>query len=558
MAAPVTTVWVQDVIAVLEFLFSHFWKLFALTFLIVFRKGLASVVGRLVKGNLSVHGVGEGGFEASPLVVVPPVQQEPAPKTEPPGEVKPAELERPDTVEATPEAECPSFSDVYTALRERRVEDAERMFRAYFATLESAEQKYSDESFYLYLLFSDAGKQDAVDRLAALHAGATTDEKLEASTSYLASCYSLMKDYEKEERVWTDAIAKANSERTKTIFISGLASLYDKKGSTDQGIALLQDRLRAVSDKEQKSRLYVSLSNLHKKKGEAELAALAAEKAVEFDPGDHDKLFTAAYQQSEQKIQLLAATNYRTLLGLDRKHSSAKNNLAVCAAALKVPGKKIQLYKEAANEGVTLAMANLATEKMDVGLFDEAQAILDEARVMDSPHENVGNAIYRLEKARKDDLERWVELGKKGVVFQRKVRQYAEALFERTAPEGKWEGTWYTATGEEVTVAVTPDGVAGSWTEIKPGRGLGMLRTASVTIECVITGQIRGRSARVTYSRRDPNEKKPTALFAFSSDSTVSCYSYITDDDQEWYFFETNSESDAAFTLYRKKPGGQA
>ncbi len=54
-------------------------------------------------------------------------------------------------------------------------------------------------------------------------------------------------------------------------------------------------------------------------------------------------------------------------------------------------------------------MANLASKLMDSGFWDEAKSLLDKARLMDEPHENVGNALYRLEtlqKIRKGEMDR--------------------------------------------------------------------------------------------------------------------------------------------------------
>ena len=94
--------------------------------------------------------------------------------------------------------------------------------------------------------------------------------------------------------------------------------------------------------------------------------------SLKYAPGDRDKLFSAAYLQSESKLELLSIANYRTLLALDTNHATALNNLGVIARDLNLDGKKVELYKRAIDAGSTLAMANLASAQLNAGLWDDA------------------------------------------------------------------------------------------------------------------------------------------------------------------------------------------
>lgn len=549
MPAQAPTEWVQDVLAILGFLFEHFWELFALIFIIVFRKGLASILGRLEKGTFKILGWGEGGFQATPVPQAPEARPEVTQKSEPPSEPKSIELESKEAITEKVIEEGDLTYRIYEAVVAKDLERADELYDEQMRRLDDPDKRYAERAFYLYMLISMGNKRDELPNLAAFHATAANDNQLLASTSFLAGAFGIVKDNDNEEKVWREAIAKVGDEQAKTKFIAGLAAFYDREGLTDQGVDLLLDRLAVVTDRDQRALLYASLGALLKESHPAD-SAIALEKAVELSPGDEEKLFEAAYRQTSQKLELLGVANYQSLLAMNPRHSVGLNNLAVCAADLKVPGKKIELYKRAVALDLSLAMANLANQKTDAGMFDEAQEILDVARKQEHPHENVGGALSHLDQTRKADNERWEAISKNAVELQRKVRRFGTALFERPTAGKPWAGTWYTSEGDEVLARESPTYVFADWTEERPSV------FGATNHQCTLIGRIRNRAARGSYTKKDTSDKKPKTLLDSVSESRIACYFYLSNDEQEWYIFSTDPEREYSAKLSRKKPGG--
>ena len=535
--------WVQAVLAILDFVFEqHFWKLFLLLTVSIFHKGIANFVGRLIKAQVKIPGMGEGGLEASPPVLLPEVSPVAASKSESPSEPPPAEL----LEEQTPA----SLWVAYQTLRQGDSVKAEEQFRTYIQTVADPQKHFDEEAFFEYLKFSETGDEVALNRLASMFAAATDDHEFRSTTTWLASCYGSLRDYEKEEKVWRRAIAQVKSESIKTTFFVGLANLQEKKGLPEVSIELLSNRLHEGSDAEQLATIYNGFANFEKRAGRLDGAAIALEKVVEYSPGDKDKLFAAAYLQSERGLRLLSVANYQALLDIDRHNATAHNNLGVCAGALDLPGKKIEEFDRAIEGESTLAMANVANVKIDVGLFDEAKKILDEARVKDQPHENVGSALFRLEKARQTENEKWESATKRGIEFQRRVRVYGTAMFDKPVPAEAWAGLWYDSRGAEVPVTATEKTLAGEW--ISEVEAL----FSTTKYKYSIVGHWRNRSASISYEKREVTERRGIASSVLSApkEESFGCFSYMTPDRKEWHFFGTDLESTLKFVLTRQKP----
>ncbi|MCH9004846.1 MAG: hypothetical protein IH838_06085, partial [Proteobacteria bacterium] len=526
---------------IFSFLDNHFLGLSILLVVFGFRKGIGGLLQRVTKLFFNAPGGYAGGINAAPPTPeLAQADRSREAKSAEPGERISEEKQQEEAEEKQ------SLWDAHQAIASGDLEKATEIFDALQRDVDDADAKHSNEAFFLHDLYTDGASEDALKRLEQLHERSRGDAQIETSTQWLAFCYAAAKDYKKEERTWTEGIAAVRNDAAKTNMIEGLAHLYKRNGETERGIQLLEERLKELDDDAQRASIYSNLASMDKEIGREDDAAIALEKSIEHSPGDRDRLFSAAYLQSERDLTLLSIANYQTLIQIDPNHDTALNNLGVCAGELSLGGKKIALYGRALEHGSTLAMANLANAQINAGLWEDAEKTLDEARKKDKPHENIGHAIYRLQSRRKSEIEEWLGFGKRASEFQRKVREYGDALFDRSDAPVSFAGKWYTQKGDEVTIKNDNGRIHGEWVEQRGFLG-------NNTFNCSIDGIVRNRAARVTYRSSDASKLVPSIL-SDTTPKTVKCLSYLSTDAETWMFFSTQPSDQLAFELRRSIP----
>ncbi len=541
---PATQSLVVPLKLLLDFVGQHIWSLIALVFLIIARKAITGFVERVIKLAFSWGGA-SGSVEAAP----PTPASEEGQRSEPVSKASQPSSSNPELTDLKEKKEEAKdwFPQMYQAFIDGEIEQAKRVFEAHQRKEQDANRRHSNEALFLHFLYTYGNDATALPRLEELHARSANDEQRSSSTSWLSWSYDAAKDYEKAEKLWRDAISTVTDEGEKTSFIINLAHIYKNMGEAHRGVECLEDRLQEVTELEQRAPLYQALSTLEKERGNGEMAAIALEKVVELSPGNREKLFDAAYAQSEVKLRLLSVSNYRTLLNLSHRHAAALNNLGVCAGEFELTGKQVSLYKRSMNEEYTLAMANLANSFINGGFWNEAKEILDKARVAENPHENVGNALYRLQSFQDDEDKKWGDLTKKAEKFQRRVREYCDACFDKAGLSFDCSGVWYTQQGEEVIIKRDGKKIEGNWTEKLAGLGGTSIYKVS------IHGSKRNRSVALTYHRR-PESERPASLLGGSLAKSIKCYSYFTPDRQVWKIFSKEPNEKLTLTLRRKAP----
>lgn len=527
----------------LDFIGQHLWSLIALTFLLIARKAIPGFVERIIKLTYSVGGA-SGSVEAAP----PTPLLEKGQRSEPVSKASQPSGSNPELTELKEKEEEAKdwFPEMHRAFIDGEIEKAKRLFEEHQREEINTNLRHSNEGIFLHFLFTYGNDATALPRLEDLHAHSANDKQRSDSALWLSWSYDAAKDFEKAEKLWRDMITTAADEGEKTSFIINLSHAYKNKGEVDRGIECLEDRLQEVTELEQRASLYQALSTIAKERGDGEAAAIALEKVVELSPGNREKLFDAAHAQSEVKLRLLSLSNYNTLLNLSHRHAAALNNLGVCAGEFNLTGKQVSLYRRAMEEKETLAMANMANLFMSGGFWKEAKEILDKARVADEPHENVGNAIYQLQTLQDAEDEKWSALVKKAEEFQRRVREYGAAYFDKSALSFDCGGIWYTQLGEEVIVKLVGQRVNGNWTE---KLGLVSIFPYKVTIY----GTKRNRSAALTYRKQIEGDRQ-ASLVGESIDKTAKCYSYFSPDKQTWEIFSNEPDEELTLTLQRRAP----
>jgi tetratricopeptide (TPR) repeat protein len=526
---------------ILAFLGTNIWPLILFAFLIIARAPIAGLLDRLAKLSLNW---GDGSME----IAAPPKQLDlPPTKTEVPSVATPI----PPREEEAQVPENASTEDwfirMHQAFFKGEVSKAREIFEAHLREEKQPDARHTDESIFLYLLFTAGKDPRGLRQLEELHARSANDRQRTTSAGWLAWGYETLKDFSAAERVLQSAMSTVSIESEKTQLVVRLAGTYRKSGAPAKAIANLENRLLEADAVEDRVLIYSEIAAIEKERGQMEAAALALEKVVELAPADTDKLFEAAYAQSDGKLRISGMAHYDTLLALDWKNSTVLNNLAVTAHELKLPGKEVLFFERAAKEGNTLAMANLANAYARAGFWKDAKKVLDEARIMDSPHENVGQAIYRLHTIQEEEEKKWKELGDRARTLQQYVRQYAAAYFDRSGAKFLFAGIWTLDTGVEVTVLETGE-IKAEWQE----EG-GVLLMGSLKYKCSILGTRRNRSVSLSYRKERVGERFASSLLLGGGDEVTTCFSYLTRDGSTWHIFSVEAGSSLLLTLRRKQ-----
>ena len=536
-----TTDAIQLAKLLLDFLSSNIWPIAFLVFLIIGRKAISSFLERVTKFTFKL-GDASGNVEA----VAPKTgaQERPSEITAP--EVSKPQLPSSEAVEVVKEEKKKDwFGNMMEAFDRGDTGRAREIFETHQRDEKDPDQRHTNEALFLYFLYVDGKEDTALRRLEEHVERSANDQQLQRSAIWLASCYSASKDYTKAEALWLRSIAKVRGALGKTELLVRLASVYQAMGEAQKGADLIVRRLREINDPQGKAMLYSALADIEKDRGNKEIAALALEKAIEFEPANRERLFDAAYLQNEATLSVLALANYQTLIALDQKHAAALNNLAVTAGEFDLKGKQVVLYKQAIVEGNTLAMANLANLQINAGFWDEAKSVLDSARKSDEPHENVGNALYRLKSSEDEEDSKWKTLNKRAVEFKRKVRKYGECYFESGCAGQDFEGTWFTEKGNQVLVERNGGKLVASWSE----GTLGGLIGGHLVYKINISGSVTNCSAKITYQR---SSDQPRSLLAMAADQKIGCYSYIDDSKKVLLVFSENPKDEFELILKRE------
>lgn len=525
----------------LGFLEKNIWPLIILTLAIVTRKSIANIAERLIKLSFSFGGATGAVEAASPAnqnEKSPQIQAEPKDSSEQSHEA--SSIQKPETIEP-----AGWLSKVQEAFSEQDNALATQILEGIQRNENNPDKRFDNENIFQYFSFTTGNNTTALQKLEELNKNSTNDHQLKESSSWLSVIYNEIKDYQKSKNLWESAISRCKSEEDKTNYIINLSDTHKNIDDIKTARELLEYRLTETTDRYQKSSLYIALARHLKEQGDIRGQSLALEKSVEYSPGNREILFDAAYAQSNDHLNLLAISNYSTLIDIDPNNATALNNLGVCAGALNVEGKQVEYYKKSKNKGYTLAMANLASLYMDSGFFDEAEDILTEAIKSDDPHENAGNAFYKLKNKKTATNETWSNYLKKSKDFQRRIRAYGEAYFDCKLPHLNIPGVWKTEAGDNVHITISENLINGKWSTTEHFFG------SETHFNNTFSGKIKNRSASIIY-KKNQTPPRPSTLLGLSPNRNLECLIYLTPDNNELHIFSFDKDQTINITLSRQ------
>lgn len=520
----------------LSFADKNIWPLIILTIVIITRKSVASALERLIKLNFSFAGATGAMEAASPVIIIEESRQ-------PHTDIKES-IERPQ--EHPPQDKPKEEADfwvvrLFDAFEANDQKLAKQIFEDNQQNEVDEEKQHDNEALYLYVCFIKGKDQQALEKLEKIFNLSTSEIAIKNVSSWLSLIYNEINDPKRDKELLENAISRVKSESSVTDLILKLALAHKNLGNINKSLKILEDRLSEVHTDDQKSSIYESLASLLKEQGNFSAQAIALEKSVEYAPGNRERLFDAAYVQSNNNLNSLAIKNYSTLLNLDPLHSVALNNIGVSAGTLNIRGKQIEFFKRSRDCGSTLAMSNLANIYLENGLYDEAQQVLDEARKSDDPHENIGTSLFTLKTKTTQDNETWATAIKEAEDFQRNIRLYGEAYFEPHA-SSIWRGNWSTEKGEQVVFTIENEKISAEWTTTD------FHFSQTQNFLCKLSGTLQNRSAKFTFTK-NMTPAKPSSLLGLSGDENTACFAYISIENATLVFFAATATSKTKIIL---------
>lgn len=470
--------WIAFAKIIKDLISENIWALIVALFIFFARDGIGYFVKRLVNFDFS-FGSAKGSLKAQPLPQTIEQQSKDSSKEEKPTAVK--------TLLPEEEGEKESwFTQVMKALRSGQKEEAERVFEKYISTVTDPLLRIRRKSAFLYFTYSIAGDRPALEKLQNMFKEAENSEHKAAIAFWLSDSYRDAKNTAAEKGVWETLLDIEFPEKTRANFIINLSSCLEAEKKIDDACSLVEINLNKMTDSDALGLLFNKLGLLQKERGNKLLAAVAYEKALQYQPDDKDILFSAAYAQGDTDLQYLSYFNYDTLVNLFPESDSGYNNLGVGALNLGMNGKSVDFYRRAIEKENTLAMSNIAYLYISKGFYEEAKIILQKALGHKEPHQNVCLALSELEKIKQEEKESHKKALDSAVMQREFVRNYSEARFMATMYVLNNDDCWYTDSDTEIKLSLSGNKVIASWEETS---GLAITTKRKRNISALLTNR---------------------------------------------------------------------
>lgn len=471
--------------------------LFLVIFALIFRKPIASAIGRIGKFNIE-----KGDLKASADFIHPP--SAPAPQAI--QEEQPSlTLPLPEKVETLPILEQKSSDDLYkemaTAFDSQNMEEGEKVYKRLQAAITDPIEKIVTEAIY-YSFRYECGDSESLEKLKEL----TKKPEVSSFSHYLiANSYLKAGEFERAAGAFeSSALTLKDRPGMRAQRIVTAAQCLYKSQKRDAAFGRLMEEIGRETNSEAVPILYEGLASLYELSEDQELRALALEKALETRLSDQNLRFRTAYAYSHKDFEALALFHYKTLLELNPKEATTLNNIAILYDSLKMPILSVNNYKKSFDLNETLAAANLSYRLMDAGFIDEASKYLEQAKLQTNPHPNVSRAIAAIP----DKLESENKKESKTLDAAREQRRFflsfAEAYFSQREGSPQFPGVWSFSDGTYVTITQVGSQINATW--------------VTKTEEFKFEGKVSNRAAKITTSKRkieDPKaveeRKKPNA-----------------------------------------------
>jgi tetratricopeptide (TPR) repeat protein len=436
---------------------------------LAFRTRLNQLLGRLTRAQLTTAKGTSLAVEAEPS----------ASSIE--GDV-PSKMAATSAEEGLPKpAEEPSFFAMLDAFGHGRADEGKEEFEKLREAASDEKEKIGLEAAYLYLRHHYAADMEARAQLLAL-----THTAPEAAWTWLATLDSADGKYFEAYKDWEAAAGTVSDEEKRASYEGRAALALQDSGRSDEAIAKIETLLWVSLEDSARIELLKALAEIHRKRGELVMRAVALVLVTELAPNDPGLHFDTAFALSDEESvpSELALLHYSRLLAIDPDHTIALNNAGVQYERLGMRALSVSSYEGAAALGETLAMSNLANRYLAGGFVSDAQRLLDLGRAAVSPHPNIGSGLAALAELREGDEKQRSSVletakGEEGI-----IREYGHAFFAAPGQPANAAGEWVAESGKGLSLVQSANELVGSW----------------IGIDRSVTGEVRNRGIRLASS----------------------------------------------------------
>ncbi|HBY9523584.1 TPA: tetratricopeptide repeat protein [Klebsiella aerogenes] len=398
-----------------------------------------------------------------------------------------------------------------------------------------------EHAFFLYLQYTYILSSDVLKEITSCIEQTNDIEKRSIYINSYISCLDHTKQYRKAISFLEAQINSIHELKNKAHLTLRLSYLY----AEDSELVKAQDIItRLISDIDKNpypdmdihmSDAYNRLSKIEKSKGNEFNCALCLDKAVEYSPSDIDTMFTAAYESSTVELSALEVSNYETLISLDAKNDTAINNMGVTAGTFDLKLTSGGYYTDAKNLGNTLAMSNIGYSLLSVGLYSQAEDIVQLALSITNPHDNIHKLKSQITIKKDDESKRWELIKKQAKEKQRAIRKYTYEYYSKKLPFPLGQH-WVDDEGVKVSIQQENNNIKITW------------ESESKTIE--LNGSSHNMTFKGKYSSR-LIESRRSILNYGEKDINLDCLGYYNETDDSIIVISTQADNEFSAILKR-------
>ncbi|HIE3617310.1 tetratricopeptide repeat protein [Yersinia enterocolitica] len=315
------------------------------------------------------------------------------------------------------------------------LKSAEDVFKKYEATERDKVALFDNKAYYLYYTYTSGVNTNALQELKIHLEGAKNQEEELNALIWYTMCLDFTKQYNKSILLLDEIINNAENEKIKSKAISRITETYILNDETEKAKRLIIKEFNTLQEDISKFRMCISLSKIEDKLDNKVLSSFFLDKALEYDGTDENILFDSAFKAEENSQRALAISNYSTLIELDKTHSSAFNNLAVCAKGEKLDLIANRYYYNAADLNESLSLCNLGYALLEAGFADKAKEMADLALKSPNPHTNAHSLLNSIDEKKREQFKIWEKVKADSNKYQRMIRKYISSYL--TPPEYK-------------------------------------------------------------------------------------------------------------------------
>ncbi len=247
----------------------------------------------------------------------------------------------------------------------------------------------------------------------------------------IAYYYSKNKQFDEAIKFLSLAQQYTKNEKEKTTIAISISDAI-KYSNTEEAINFILKFSKDIKECTELSRLYITIAKLYQDNEQFQEECFARELALKYDPSNDSNIFSLAYDYNEERLGLssLSYLHYKNIQFNKFHRQSATNNLGVIFQSWGLKGQAVKMYKLALELESNISAANLANKYMNEGFYEEAQELLNKAKLQNDATENVFSSLQILNSNIKSEEEKenlYSEQASKHLVY---MQRYSEAFFE--------------------------------------------------------------------------------------------------------------------------------